>query len=291
MNRNRAVRNVLIYTLLGNFAVSAAKIAYGYFTNSIAMMSDGFHSLFDGVSNVVGLVGIWIAASPPDSRHPYGHRKYETLFTMVIASMLFFTCYQILRRVYDSFHEDHHTIVTPVSFVIMVVTIGVNIGVMMYESRRGRELKSDFLIADAKHTKSDIFTSLSVIIGLILSKLGYPGTDPLIGIIITVLIARIGYVILRNASDVLVDTTCIDTFEVAETVSLTEGVKGCHDIRTRGTAHSVFLDLHVLVDQNMPVGKAHEIADTVESAIKKRFPSVVDVVVHVEPKKGTRGKH
>jgi cation diffusion facilitator family transporter len=125
--------------------------------------------------------------------------------------------------------------------------------------------------------------SLAVILGLIFSRLGYPSADIVIGIIITFFIARIGYEIIRSASDTLVDTICIDTFAVEAEVSRIEGVKGCHGIRTRGTVHVTFLDLHVLVDPKISVEKAHEVADRVESAIKHRFPSVVDIVVHVEP--------
>lgn len=283
MDRDRAVRNVLIYTLLANIAVALAKILYGYFIRSIAMTSDGFHSFFDGVSNVVGLLGIWIASHPPDREHPYGHKKYETLFTMSIAFMIFLTCYQILRRVYESFSEDHRIIATPESFIVMLVTMAVNIGVMVYETRKGREFGSDFLIADAKHTKSDIMATIAVIVSLILTKMGYPRADPVIGVIITVLIARVGYNILKSASQTLVDSVCIDTYDVERVVKSIKGVRGCHDIRTRGSAQSIFLDLHVLVDPRLSTGKAHEIADNVESAVKHNFPSVMDIVVHIEP--------
>lgn len=283
MDRNVAVRNVLIYTLAANASVALAKIFYGYLTNSIAMASDGFHSIFDGASNVIGLIGIRIASHPPDRNHPYGHRKFETLFTLVIASMIFLTCYQVLKRVYGSFFEDYRIAVTPVSFIIMVATMAVNIVVMRYETRKGRELQSDFLTADAKHTKSDVFTSFSVIVGLILSKFGYTRADAVVGIIIALVIARIGYGILKSASDALVDTVCMDTYELESVVKGIEGVKGCHDIRTRGTTNSIFLDLHVLVDPELSIEKGHEIADRVEAAIKKRFSTVVDIVVHIEP--------
>ena len=106
-----SVRRVLIYTLVLNSAVALAKTLYGYSTNSIAMTSDGLHSFMDGVSNVIGLIGIWIASHPPDRDHPYGHRKYETLFTTIIGLMIFATCFQILRRIYISFQEDHKTVV------------------------------------------------------------------------------------------------------------------------------------------------------------------------------------
>jgi len=277
------VRRVLIVTLILNAAVALAKVIYGYVTNSVAMTSDGFHSFFDGVSNIVGLIGIWIASHPPDTEHPYGHKKYETLFTIVIAVMIFATCFQILKKVYSSFVQESGMVVTDTSFIIMFLTIGINIFVMLYESNKGKQLGSDFLAADAMHTKSDIVVSLAVIVSLILAKAGYPRTDTIVGIVITFFIARIGYTILKGASSVLVDTICMDTSTIESLVNSIDGVKGCHDIRTRGSANSVYLDLHVLVDRNMSIERAHGIADSIEEKIKKEFPAVVDIVVHVEP--------
>jgi cation diffusion facilitator family transporter len=277
------VRKVLIATLILNVLVALAKAVYGFITNSVAMVSDGFHSFFDGASNVIGLVGIWIASNPPDEKHPYGHKKYETLFTIIIAVMLFTTCFEILKKVYQSFHEDHKTQVTQVSFLIMIMTTGVNVFVMLYEKRKGKQLGSEFLIADAKHTKSDIVVSLTVIASLVFSRMGYPHADVIVGLIIAIFIARIGYEILKDASNVLVDTVCLNTRAVESLVNSLDGVRGCHDIRTRGSENSIYLDLHVLVGRNLSTEKSHEIADSIEETIKREFPSVVDIVVHVEP--------
>jgi len=277
------VRRVLVFTLVLNSIVALAKILYGYYTNSIAMTSDGFHSFFDGISNVVGLVGIWIASHPPDERHPYGHKKYETLFTVIIGVMIFATCFQILRKVYLSFTVDHKTIVTTTSFIVMFITMGVNIFVMIYESRKGKQLGSSFLVADAMHTKSDIYASVAVIISLFLTRAGYPYADTIVGIIITFFVARIGYKILKEASDVLVDSVCMDTSAIEFVVNSVDGVRGCHEIRTRGPMNAVCLDLHVLVDKNLPIEKAHLIAEIVEKSLKQEFPSIIDIIVHIEP--------
>lgn len=277
------VRKVLLYTLFLNYFVASAKIFYGYITNSVAIMSDGFHSFFDGISNIVGLIGTWIASHPPDKEHPYGHRKYETLFTIIISFMIFLTCFQILKKTYFFFIEGYRPTVTPISFTVMFITIGVNIFVMLYESKKGKELGSSFLIADAMHTKSDVFASLAVLISLFLTKLGYSFADPVVGIIITFFIARIGYHILKDASDILVDTVCIDTSAIRYVVNRVNGVKDCHDIRTRGSMNSVYLDLHVIVDRNLSTQKAHEIADNIEKEIKQEFPAIVDIIVHIEP--------
>ncbi len=282
-NYTAEVRKVLIYTLILNAVVAIAKVLYGYLTNSIAMISDGFHSIFDGTSNVIGLIGIWIASHPPDEKHPYGHKKYETLFTIIIAAMLFLTCFQILKKVYVSFYEDHKAIVTQTSFFIMLITMGVNIFVMLYEKKKGEQLGSEFLVADAMHTKSDILVSFTVIVSLVFTKMGYYHADSIVGLIIAFFIARIGYNILKNASDVLVDTVCMDNSAIEFVVNSIEGVKGCHDIRTRGSANAAYVDLHVFVDGSMSTEKAHGIADIIEERIQKEFPSVVDIVVHVEP--------
>jgi len=277
------VRKVLIYTLILNCCVAAAKVLYGHITSSVAMMSDGFHSFFDGFSNVIGLIGTWIASHPPDEEHPYGHGKYETLFTIIIAAMIFVTCFEILKRVYLFFIDGYKTIVTSNSFVIMFITMGVNIFVTLYESKKGKELGSTFLIADAKHTKSDILASIAVIISLFFARKGYYLADPIVGIVITFFIARIGYEILKDASNVLVDTICMDTSAIKFVVNRLDGVKGCHDIRTRGSVHSTYLDLHVIVESDLSTEKSHAIADNIEKEIKKEFPSVVDIVVHIEP--------
>lgn len=283
VDNTRKVRRVLIITLVLNETVAVLKILWGYLTGSIGMVSDGFHSMFDGVSNVVGLAGIWIASRPPDERHPYGHRKYETLFTIVISIMIFATCLQILRRVYGSLTEGAVTAAPGLSFAVMAVTMSVNLFVMTYERRKGRELKSEFLLADALHTRSDLLASLAVVTGLVLARMGYPFADALAGVLITVLIARIGWKIIKRASDVLVDTVCIDTTSVAEVVNRVPGVRGCHGIRTRGTEHHVYLDLHVLVDPRMSIQEAHDVADRVERTLKEAFLSLADIVVHTEP--------
>jgi cation diffusion facilitator family transporter len=283
MTRLQKVRQVLLYTLFLNLIVATAKIIYGYITDSISMLSDGFHSFFDGISNVIGLVGIWIASQPPDESHPYGHRKYETLSTIAIAMLIFAAGIEIIREAYQRIETPGAIEVTPLSFIIMALTLGVNVGVMTYELRKGRELKSDFLIADATHTRTDIFISLSVVISLIAAKIGYPAVDVISAIMIAFFIAKMGVSILKSAAAVLTDASCLDPDEIKEVVTRIEGVKDCHGIRTRGNEDSANIDLHVLVDPEAKTDEAHNIAHSVEYALKKKFPSVIDVIIHIEP--------
>ncbi len=283
MDRLKKVQRVLYYTLILNMIVAGAKILYGSMTNSISMLSDGVHSFFDGASNVIGLIGVWVASHPPDKNHPYGHRKFETISTIAIAVMIFIAGIEILKKTYHSLSAPHDIEVTPISFLIMITTLLINTGVMIYETKKGKELKSDFLLADAIHTKTDIFVSFSVIISLIAAAVGFPFMDTAVSLFIAFMIAKMGYGILRSATEVLTDAAQIDPAEIEVVACRLEGIKACHGIRTRGKEGAVNVDLHILVDPEMKTGIAHELAHSVESAIKDAFPSVIDVVVHIEP--------
>jgi cation diffusion facilitator family transporter len=283
MNRMTRVRKVLFITLALNISVASAKIAYGYIIGSISMLSDGFHSFFDGTSNVIGLVGIWIAAHPPDETHPYGHRKFETLSTIAIAVLIFGAGIEILRRAYERLSNPNHIEVTLISFLVMGITLSVNVWVMLYESRKGKELKSDFLQADALHTQTDIYISLSVVISLVAAKAGYYIVDVIAAFIITIFIAKMGFSILKSAADVLTDAACMDTADIRKVVMGIKGVKECHGIRTRGRVDHVNIDLHVMVDPDIKTEESHEIAHDVEDMVKREFPEIKDVVIHIEP--------
>lgn len=289
MEKLKKVRKVLYYTLVLNMAVAVVKIFYGYWTDSISMFSDGLHSFFDGSSNVIGLIGIWIASRPPDEDHPYGHRKFETLSTIAIAVLIFLAGIEILKKAYFGFTLPHSIQVTSLSFIIMGVTLLVNIGVMLYETKKGRELKSDFLLADAMHTKTDIFVSLSVIISLVAAKTGYPAVDTVVAVIIAFLIGWMGISILKSATDVLTDTARIPPEEIREAISHINGIQGCHRIRTRGKEGAVNVDLHLFVDSAASTQEAHDLAHRVEEAIRNRFRSVIDVIIHTEPFRKNKG--
>jgi cation diffusion facilitator family transporter len=282
----RTVKRVLWITLTLNLLVAVVKMAYGWWTDSMSMLADGFHSLTDGASNVVGLVGLWIAHQPPDAEHPYGHKKFETLAAVGISAFLLFTCFEILTRTVDRLWEPSGPIVTPLSYTIMGVTFLVNLLVTRYESRKGRELKSDFLVADALHTKSDLFNSFLVVISLYAAQRGYAYLDLGAAVVIAGMIAWMGWHILRHASDVLCDASRLDVESVARIALGVEGVRECHEVRTRGREDAIYLDLHVLADPWMTLEEAHHLAHLVEERIRKEIPDVVDVIVHVEPKYG-----
>jgi cation diffusion facilitator family transporter len=230
-------------------------------------------------------VGVSLAAQPKDADHPYGHKKYETFFSLGIAVLLGIVSFNLIREGISRLYNPIIPRVDIKSFVVMIVTLCINLWVMNYEYKKGIALQSDMLISDSLHTKADIFTSLSVIITLVVIKLGYPVLDPLATIIIALFIGGSAFEIAYRSSKVLCDTAVIvDIKKITDIVLSIQGVKTCHKVRTRGRPDDIHIDLHVQVDSAMHMDKAHQISYTIEEAIKKNIPGVTDVVVHMEPK-------
>src|SRR4030043_1694153 len=277
------IRQVLIYVLFLNWGVGSAKLFYGWVIRSTSMTADGFHSFSDGSSNIIGLIGIWIASRPIDETHPYGHRKYETLTSIGISILLSLVCFNVVREGVLPFLPPIVPQVNVNSFLVMGITLVINIAVMIYENRMGIVLKSDILISDALHTRSDILTSSSVIVTLIGIKLGYPILDPIASLVISGFIAYAAIDILKESSRVLSDGVAIPIEELKRGVLSIRGVKECHQIRSRGRGDAIQIDLHVLVNPEMDVHRAHHLSYAIENKIKRDFRGVTDVVVHMEP--------
>jgi cation diffusion facilitator family transporter len=280
----QGIQKVLWLVLVLNWAVAAAKIIYGYMTGSTSMTADGFHSLADGTSNIIGLIGIHFCSQPTDEDHPYGHKKYETLFALGIAAMLLIVAFNLAKAGIARIITPIAPEVDFISFAVMVITVMVNITVMTYEYRRGKQMQSDILIVDSMHTRADIFTSLSVIVALICVKLGFPIIDPVITLIISGFIAYSAYIIIRQESGILCDAVAItDTKKIEAIVMKIKGIKSCHKIRTRGRPDDVYLDLHIQIVWDMTMLDSHLLSHIIQKEIMNAFPQIVDVLVHMEP--------
>jgi len=283
-SRYAEVARVLIRVLALNLAVALAKIAFGYSSGTISILSDGFHSLTDSASNVVGLVGVYAAGQPPDADHPYGHRKYETVAASVVTVFLLLVVVEVLRNALDhltvrtSAHE-----ITFASFAVMLVTVAINLFVVMYESREANRLGSEVLLADATQTRGDVWSSLTVIGALIGARAGLPVLDPLAALVVAAFIAFSGYKVAQTTTRILSDRIVMAESDVMEVVMSVPGVLGCHQIRTRGSSDHVFLDLHVWLPPAMPLTDAHALSHVVKDRLMARYPQIADAIIHIEP--------
>jgi cation diffusion facilitator family transporter len=285
LNNFRAIQRVLWITMGLNLVATAAKLVVGYWTGSLSLIADGFDSVFDSASNVIGLVGIYFAARPADEDHPYGHRKAETMTALVIAMLLFLTTWELVKSAIERL-QDPSRIQAEVnvwSFGALFVSILVHISVVWYELRAGRRLHSDVLVADAMHTRADIFVSLSVVAGLTAVRLGLPLADPIMALVVAGFIAKIGVDIIRESSPTLLDEVVMSAEEMDQIARSVPGVLSCHRVRSRGHETAVYADLHIQVDPSLSTEESHAIAHEVQRRMRERRPDIQDVTIHVEP--------
>lgn len=268
-----------------NLIATAVKLLIGYLTGSLSLIADGFDSVFDSASNVIGLVGIHLAARPADKGHPYGHRKAETMTALIVAGLLFLTTWELVKSAIERLRDPSliQAQVNAWSFTALVVSIVVHLGVVWYELRAGRRLDSDFLVADALHTRADVFVSLSVMGGLIAVKLGFPLADPILALVVALVIAKIGIDIIYEGSPVLMDGVMMPPDQVEQIALATPGVLSCHRVRSRGHGGAVYADLHIQVDPTMSTEQAHALAHEVQYRLHESHPGLEDVTIHVEP--------
>jgi len=282
-DRATQVRRVLLGLLLANLVVVGAKLGVGLAAHSLAVLGDTLHSAVDALNNVLALVVVRVASKAPDDDHPYGHQKFETLGALLIVGFLSITCFELVRGAVGRLAGSHPA-PTPstLQLAILVATLGINAVVAWYENRRGHELASHLLIADASHTKSDVLITVGVLIGLLLARRGWWWADPAFAIVIAGLIVRVAYRILQDSIPELVDQAAVDTAAIRTAAQDIRGVKSAYGIRSRGGANARYAEVTIAVDGDANVQKAHAIADQVEERLKRDL-ALSEVTVHVEP--------
>lgn len=284
LDRTAAVRRVLRGLLIANIAVVAAKATIGAFAGSLAVIGDAVHSSIDAVYNVLGLIVIHLASRAPDEDHPYGHRKFETLGALGICVVLVVTSFELARSAVSRLVAGGHLIqLTDLSLAVLLGTLAINVLVAWYENRQGQLLQSELLIADAAHTRTDVFITIGVLIGMIFSRQGHLWVDPAVAIAVALLILRVAYQILRRVVPVLVDERAIPEPTIRRSAQGVEGVISAYGIRSRGGKSGArFAELTIAVDPHANVAHAHAIADAVEERLKKDL-ELEEVTVHIEP--------
>jgi cation diffusion facilitator family transporter len=248
------------------------------------MSADGFHSLLDGFANVVGIVGIAVAARPPDREHHFGHGRYETLASMAIGALMAVGVLEIVQSAVGRWQAGETPQVTRLSFGVMLGTMAINAGVTVWERRAARRLRSDLLEADARHTGSDVLVSAAVILGLIGERIGLQGADAAVSLVVAGMVAWTAWGILREASLVLTDAaTNVEPRALLAAIVTAPGAITAHNLRVRSSGGRDWVEVHVTVDPDLTIKQAHEVATGVESAIRKEVGPETQAIVHVEP--------
>lgn len=281
--RQRQIIRVLVVTLVLNVVIAGAKLVYGYASGTMSVLADGFHSLMDSTSNIIGLIAIRFAYAPPDAEHHYGHRKAEILASMMIAILLGVTCLEILKELVGRAFSPTVPEVSGWGFVIMLTGLVVNSGVVWYESRAGKRLNSQLLLSDSEHTRSDVLVTLSVLVSMVGMLWQWYWLDYVVSVGIVGVIGKTAYDLFRQNIDILLDRSPIDTESVKLQVQTLSGVRNCHKVRAHGSPDEVYMELHIWVDPLLSVREAHALSHQVKAELMNLRPELVDVTIHIEP--------
>lgn len=274
----------MLVLLAANLFVAISKIVVGLFINSSSIMADGFHSISDSASNIVGIIGISLASKPKDTEHPYGHKKFESISSIIIGLMLLILGFNVIKTSISKLFVPDTLNITIESLVIILITLIINIFVAIYENNQGRKLNSQLLIADSLHTKSDIFVSIGVLAALISVRLGLPPIiDTLTSFIVSFFILHASYEIIKDNISSLTDKTMVDENVITDILKEFNAIKDVHNIRSRGHNDYIFLDMHIKVDSNLNVDEAHTLVHEIEKTLNTKLNKKVDLIIHVEP--------
>jgi cation diffusion facilitator family transporter len=285
--RDRAalVRRVLMGLLVANVTVVGAKFFVGFLAGSLAVLGDALHSTVDALNNVLALVVVRLASKAPDEDHPYGHAKFETLGALAIVGFMSITCFELVRDAVGRLATTRTPpLLSDTQLAVLVGTLGVNSLVAWYETKRGQELKSELLLADAAHTRADVFITVGVLIGMLGARQGLTWVDPVLALLIAAFIVRIAYRIFQRAVPVLVDARALPDTTIRALAEGVSGVKSAYGIRSRGgdSTQLRYAEVTIAVDRNADVAAAHAIADQVEERLKRDL-QLHEVTVHIEP--------
>jgi cation diffusion facilitator family transporter len=268
-----------------NLVLSILKIGVGWLGQSHALIADGFHSLSDLLTDGLVYFAAHHASQEADEEHPYGHARFETLATVILGALLIAVAGAIIWDAISRFFNDETLSYGWLVIVAAVVSI-ISKEVMYHLTlKTAKETKSELLKANAWHHRSDAISSLVVLVGVGLEMAGYKYFDSIAALIVGLMVVKIGFDLVMDASKELVDTALEpDKVEQIKQVILSvDGVKELHFLRTRKMGGMALVDVHILVSPMISVSEGHLISETVRLSLIEQIDNIGEVMVHIDP--------
>jgi cation diffusion facilitator family transporter len=274
------VKQVLIVEGSVNLLISLSKLGVGLMTNSSVIIADALHSLSDAANNVIAWMAVKIAQTPADKNHPYGHQKFEQLAVFGLATLLCIVAFEVLLGAFERF--GHVVEQSFIGLVILIGTLTLNIGLMLWEGYWAKRLDSDILHADASHTLSDVVSSIVVIVGWQLASLGYYWLDAVFAIALSGIVFYLAFKLFQRAIPILVDWSDLDPTKISQVLASLDYVKGVRRVRSRTHSKGRTADVIIAVEPTLSTVDSHLIADDIEKILADKF-NIHDATVHIEP--------
>ena len=285
MDRYSQGKKISYITISGNIFLALLKIIIGTLVASSALIADGFHSVSDVASTLAVLIAIYVSSKPPDEEHQYGHGQAESIAAKILGILLLLTGlalgYNILRQILN----QNFGVPGIYGFWAAAVSIIVKELMFRYTHKVGEETNNQALIADAWHHRSDAISSVAAAVGILGANMGYPILDPIAGIIVAILIIRVGWNIIVDAVNSLMVKAppSEDSEAIKKIVNKVDGVKGIQELRAHYSGVDLYVDLRIIVDGELSVNKGHDISVKVRETLLDKCEQVKEVIVHIHP--------
>lgn len=279
---------VSINSIILNIVLSIIKLLSGIFAHSNAMISDAIHSATDVFSTAVVMIGIKLASKKPDKEHPYGHERLECVAAIVLAIVLLITGLVIGKTAFNNIiQKNYHDLQVPGFVALVVAILSIICKELMYWYTRfyAKKLDSSALMADAWHHRSDSFSSIGALVGIIGSKVGFPVMDSIASLIIFLFIAKASYDIFKDAIDKMVDHSCDKETEqeIYDSIKSNDNVIDIDLLKTRVFGNKIYVDVEIQVDSSYTLKEAHDIAEKIHDDVERKFIKVKHIMVHINP--------
>ena len=288
-NHSKLAMQVSRNTIIGNFVLTAFKLAAGILGHSSAMLSDAIHSASDVFSTLIVMVGIRISGKKADGNHNYGHERLEAvaaiLLAVVLAATGVFIGYSGVRSILAANYGGLQVPGT-LALIAAIVSIVVKEGMFWYTRQAADKIHSAALMADAWHHRSDSLSSIGALVGIVCSLAGFPVMDSVASVVICIFIVKAAVDIFRDAVDKMVDRSCDEETlaQMTQVILDQPGVLGLDLLQTRLFGAKIYVDAEIAAQADLPLSQAHAIAESVHEAIEQTFPLVKHCMVHVNPK-------
>lgn len=271
-------------SIASNTLLIIMKLIVGILSGSVSIISEAIHSSMDLVAAFIAFFAVRVSDNPPDSKHQYGHGKFENVSGVIEAILIFVAAaWIIFEAVKKLLGKPFELEIIWIGAIVMFISAVINSLVSRRLYKTARETKSIALEADALHLKTDVYTSLGVTVGLVFILItGIKWLDPVIALLVACLIIYESFVLLKKAFFPLLDSSWSDDDITILRNKLDEMKVNYHDLRTRTAGNYRFIDLHVVIPENESVANAHKYCDMIEEELSKSFENL-SVTTHVEP--------
>jgi cation diffusion facilitator family transporter len=287
VEREKEIRKVLGITLVLNWTVALLKFIVGIQFGYLSLKSSGIESFFDGGANILALISITLASRPADADHNYGHHKYETLGSIIIGLTLTYSAIQVALDWTDlSLGGSGHANFGILPVASIVFSMIVSYFVSWYEGKKGRELNSSLLLADASHTYGDFIISFGVLASILLSYFGFLWPDVIFGGFICLYLFYLAYKIFKSNIPEMLDASPLIEEELIKSVENIDYVYDIHNFRARGNQNFMQVDFHLHLEPSLSLVQAHEVGKKVEVKMRtllKDYSAEIDIIYHIEP--------